>query len=87
MLTTVSIPRDMLDGAEDETQQAELGTGAAVERDTRQLEGSLHFCEGPLLRKRHRAQAKKKKWKQKWFRVEPGEFVLFVECKLLLEAS
>lgn len=36
-------------------------------------EGSLHFCEGPLRRRRHRAQTKANKWKQKWFKVEPGK--------------
>ena len=68
----VSIPRDMLDGAEDEAQLESQASSALY---TRLSEGTLHFCEGPLLRKRHKAQAKKKKWKQKWFRVEPGKFV------------
>ena len=36
-------------------------------------EGGLHYCEGPLRRRRHRAQTKLNKWKQKWFKVEPGK--------------
>ena len=36
-------------------------------------EGSVHFCQGPLLRKRHKAHTKINKWKPGWFKVEPGE--------------
>ena len=72
MSTTVSIPREMLDGAEEEDEQL-TETQMALQRGARMLEGTVHFCQGPLQRKRHKAQAKIKKWKQKWFRVEPGK--------------
>ena len=52
---------------EDQCQQTETAEELSLR------EGGVHFCEGPLQRKRHRAQAKIKKWKQKWFKVEPGK--------------
>lgn len=64
MSTTVTIPRDA-----DTEQQHEVD--AELQR-----EGSVHLCQGPLRRKRHRAQTKINKWKQKWFKIEPGEISL-----------
>ena len=73
MSTAVDIvPRDVLAtvvAEEEDEQQAELELSLGALR-----EGSVHFCQGPLQRKRHRAQAKIKKWKQKWFKVEQGEY-------------
>ena len=51
---------------QDRDEQTELQLAAL-------REGGLHFCEGPLRRRRHRAQTKVNKWKQKWFKVEPGK--------------
>ena len=58
--------------------EALLEEGDAATCLAREEEGtsSLRFCQGPLHRKRHRAQAKVKKWKQKWFKVEPGKETL-----------
>ena len=69
MLSTTA--SKMLDGVEEEEQQTEVEM--TLQRNARVQEGSLHFCQGPLQRKRHKAQAKIKKWKQKWFKVEPGK--------------
>ena len=69
---------------QDRDEQTELQLAAL-------REGGLHFCEGPLRRRRHRAQTKMNKWKQKWFKVEPGKEEagmqkvarLFAFCKIL----
>ena len=64
MSTTESVQRQTLqDGEEDPQTAAEMAL----------LEGCVHFCQGPLQRKRHNAHTKINKWKQRWFKVEPGE--------------
>ena len=72
MSVRVSIPREMLEGAMDD-EEAMSPAQRALQRGARLVEGTLHFGEGPLQRKRHKAQAKMKKWKQGWFKVEPGK--------------
>ena len=72
MSVRVSIPREMLSGAM-EDEEAMSPAQRALQRGAQLVEGTLHFGEGPLQRKRHKAQAKMKKWKQGWFKVEPGK--------------
>lgn len=78
MSVRVSIPREMLAGADEEEELT--ATQRALQRGARLLEGTVHFTEGPLQRKRHKAQAKMKKWKQRWFKVEPGECTREAAC-------
>lgn len=70
-MTTVQMSGDLLDliAEEDYCQQTEM-------EELSPGEGGVRFCEGPLQRKRH--GAKIKKWKQKWYKVEPGELSTWV---------
>ena len=67
-MSSIQLSTALLNGA-----LGEIDSTVWNEQEGETREGSLHFCQGPLRRKRHRAQAKVNKWKQKWFRVEPGK--------------
>lgn len=81
MSMSVSMPLDAGAGEEQQTE-AEM----IIQQDrVRVQEGNMHFCQGPLQRKRHKAQAKIKKWKQKWFKLQPGKKnILVFACALNL---
>lgn len=66
---SVSIPLDAGVGEEEQTETEII----MMQQGAKMQEGSVHFCQGPLQRKRHKAQAKIKKWKQKWFKLQPGK--------------
>ena len=78
MSMSVSIPLNAGVGEEEtENEMIMMQQGAKMQ------EGSVHFCQGPLQRKRHKAQAKVKKWKQKWFKLQPGKNSYSVRARFL----